>query len=221
MTTINKYFCDKCSKSRYGEVTFCSFDKHRDYKNHLLSKKHKKNCDLLENDTNSIACKYCSDKFSVDGFDVHKKRNERLWFMKYYIGNNYITCNRFQWEAGGRRFSSMDEVVNNRTSGAAVVAATATAAAEVKKKSLTEVGLVNEFSYLKSNENKSIEEKKAIMTATLIDEEKHANRPDLELCEDCSTYSKHLYFNPINEFTHRHLTLYEMEDCGCREIDSL
>jgi len=110
----HKYFCDKCTKSRYGDISFCSFDKHRDYTNHLCIAKHKRKCELIEKDENSVLCKVCNEKFSVEGYEAHKKRNERLWTLKKYIGNNYLTCNRFQWEEGGKLFASMSDLIEQK-----------------------------------------------------------------------------------------------------------
>jgi len=110
----HKYFCDKCPKLRYGNITYTTFEKNRDYTNHLCIAKHKRNCELLEIDENSTLCVVCNEKFSVEGFKVHKERNERLWTLKKYIGNNYITCNRFQWAEGERLFANMEKLINSR-----------------------------------------------------------------------------------------------------------
>ena len=196
----NKYFCDQCSKSRHGVVTFSSFDKYRDFTNHLCIEKHVRNCKILASDPSSVHCKYCDKFFSKEGYDVHKKRNERLWSIKNILKNDYLTCNRFKWDAEGKLFYSMDELIQHRNNPVVSCAA-------AKKLSLKDAGLVNTFSYLKSNDGKSIEEAK------------YQERPDLELCMDCSNYSKKFYFNPDGDYSSKHLSMFQMEDCGCRYED--
>ena len=205
----HKYFCDKCTKSRYGDISFCSFDKQRDYTNHLSIAKHKRNCELIEKDENSILCKVCNEKFSVEGYEAHKKRNERLWTLKKYIGNKFLKCNRFQWDENSRLFSSMEELVNARNNNVV-----SSVTSKPKKLSLQERGLVNSFSYLKSNENKSIEEKEAEIEKELRDEETYSERPDLEVCE-CSG-SKIYYFMENNEYSQVHLKKWNMVTCNCK-----
>tara|TARA_R110000772_G_scaffold2756_9_gene10044 strand:+ start:55 stop:702 length:648 start_codon:yes stop_codon:yes gene_type:complete len=211
MTPINKnkYFCDQCSKSRFGDVTFSSFDKHRDFTNHLSIEKHLRNCSKLRVDPSAVHCKYCDKFFSKEGYDVHKKRNERLWSIKNVLKNDYLTCNRFKWEFGGKLFASMEELIQHRNNPVV-------SCASAKKLSLTECGLVNNFSYLKSNENKSMEEKEIQVEKQLIEEAKYQERPDLELCMDCSNYTKKYYFNGDEEYSSKHLSMFQMEDCGCR-----
>ena len=203
----NKYFCDQCSKSRHGVITFCSFDKHRDYTNHLCIAKHIRNCELLEKDPDSIKCAHYNKLFSVEGYEVHKKRNERLWTIKKYTGNDFLTCNRFQWKEDGKLFSSMEQLIDFRNNP--VVSNIAS-----KKKTLKEKGLVNSFSYLKSNENKSIEEKEKIVEKEEEEWVDISQRPVLPMCNLCMGYE-----NEDKEYAVSHLLKWDMNICDCIEED--
>ena len=151
----HKFFCDKCTKSRYGDISFCSFDKHRDYTNHLSIAKHKRKCELIEKDENSVLCKVCNEKFSVEGYEAHKKRNERLWKLKKYIGNN-----------------------------------------------------------LKSNENKSIQEKESLVEKEETEWVDTSLKPSLPMCYLCKRYE-----NDNNEYKPSHLIKWDMKICDCVEED--
>jgi len=204
----HKYFCDKCTKSRYGDISFCSFDKHRDYTNHLSIAKHKRKCELIEKDENSVLCKVCNEKFSVEGYEAHKKRNERLWKLKKYIGNNYLTCNRFQWEEGGKLFASMSDLIEHRNNPVV------SHVCSKKKKTLKKRGLVNNFSYLKSNENKSIQEKESLVEKEETEWVDTSLKPSLPMCYLCKGYE-----NDNNEYKPSHLIKWDMKICDCEEED--
>ena len=203
----NKFFCDKCSRVRYGEVKFCTFDKHRDFVKHLTIKKHLDNCRIIDEDPASIECKCCKEKFSVEGFKVHKERNQHLWQIKRYLGDmgKYLTCNRFQWEDGGRRFSTFKELLEHRDKQ--VVKAVGTK--KIKKiTTFKESYKKTNFSYRPDFQNKSKQER-----AEIIDKEEYeetGERPQLEMCELC-----YKYIDEDNKYSLNHLTKWDMKLCNC------
>lgn len=202
---ISKFWCDYCFIVKNGEKEYFSCNRQMKFVEHCKKKKHMRNY-LSEN--NKIVCNYCVEEMTEEAYELHKKRNQRLWTMKTAI-NPYLKCNKFQWSKNHRRFESFDAMILNKQS---------IDNTERKKPNLQKSGYVNTFSFLKSNENKTIEQKEKEMEHQLREEEKYANKPDLELCVECSTNSKKLYYNPDDEYSGKHLSLFEMEDCGCREI---
>jgi hypothetical protein len=210
----NKLFCDKCTKSRFGEVSFCSFVKTRDYINHLNMEKHKRNCEIIEKDPNSIECKCCGEKFSPEGYKVHKERNQKLWEMKKLIGNKYLTCNRFQYDKDSRRFASMDELIRNHLVSLETIS---NVSKKVKTKSFKESYKESKFSYRADFKDKSAQEK-----AEIIEKEEYIDtsiKPHLDLCEECSTHSKPRYDNDNKEYSSFHLQKWSMLECDCKLVD--
>ena len=204
----HKYFCDKCTKSRYGEITFTSFEKNRDYTLHMERTKHSHNCELIEKDENSILCLECNEKFSVEGFKVHKKRNERLWTLKKHIGNNYLKCNRFQWEECGRLFSSMEKLINFRNNP--IVSQVSS------KHTKTFIDSYSQESLTRSPKliGKSVEEKKAIIEKEEAEWVDMSQRPILPMCNLCNGYE-----NEDKIYKDSHLLKWDMRICDCEEED--
>lgn len=201
----HKYFCDKCPKLKYGIITHTSFEKNRDYKLHIERLKHIRNCELLEKDSKSVLCNVCNEKFSVEGFKVHKERNERLWTLKKYIGNNYITCNRFQWAEGQRLFANMEKLINSRNN------ASVTACGNAKPTKTFIESYANE-ALTRSPKlfGKSLEEKKAIIEKEEAEWVDTSERPSLPMCELC-----HGYENEDEKYKVSHLLKWDMKLCDC------
>ena len=200
-----KFWCDYCFIVKDGEKEYFSCNREMRFVEHCKKKKHMRN--YLSED-NKVKCQFCGEEMTEEAYQLHKKRNERLWLYKKAI-NPYLKCNRFKWSKDHRRFESFEAMIKNKE---------AIDATERKRPNLKKTGHVNHFSYLASNQGKSIEEKEEKMVQQLREEERYQSRPDLQVCVDCSSFSKKLYFNPTGEYTDKHLSLYEMEDCGCREV---
>ena len=102
------YFCDHCYKEDHNEIkTFFSRYKKTDYTRHIKTKKHLKQCLLVEKekDDNKILCKECNTYFSKEGYEVHRKRNQSMWDMNEGIKKDYKwTCNNFV--VNGKRHGS-------------------------------------------------------------------------------------------------------------------
>lgn len=210
----NKLFCDKCSKVRFNVKSYCSFVKTRDYINHLNMEKHKRNCELIEKDPNSIKCKCCGEKFSPEGYEVHKIRNQKLWRMKKLTGNKYLKCNRFQYDENSKRYSSMDELIKSQLVSLETIS---NVSKKVKIKSFKDSYKETKFSYRADFKDKSQQEK-----AEIIEKEEYEDtciKPNLDLCEECSTHSQPRYDNDDKEYSSFHLQKWSMLECDCKLVD--
>ena len=165
-----------------------------------------KNYLALDDNPDRVTCPECNLEMTKEAFIEHTARNQRLWVLKKAI-NRHLKCDLFQWSKEHRRFGCVDTMIKNKQQ---------IDNTERKKPDYKKTGLVNTFSYLKSNENKSMEEKEIHVEKQLIEEAKYEEPPDLELCMDCSNYTKKYYFNPDGDYSSKHLSMFQMEDCGCR-----
>jgi len=206
---IPKFWCNYCFVVKDEKKVWFSCNRERDLLVHNSKKKHMKNYLALDDNLDKVICKECNLEMTKEAFIEHKKRNQRLWILKKAI-NPHLKCDIFQWSKSHRRFGSVDTMIKNKEQ---------IDNTERKKPDYKKKGLVNTFSYLKCNENKSIEQKEEEIEKQLKDEEKYEECPDLELCVDCSNHSKQYYFNPDGLYTGKHLSLFDMEDCGCRYED--
>lgn len=198
---ISKFWCDYCFIIKDGEKQYFSCNRGRDWELHKGIKKHMRNYLKEENNTK---CVFCNEEMTKEAYEIHKKRNERLWTMKRAI-NPFLKCNRFKWSKDHRLFENYDAMIANKI---------AIDSTERKPVNYKKTGHVNSFSYLKKNEFKSIEEKEEDVTKELRDELASSERPDLEICE-CSG-SKIYYFMENNEYSQSHLKKYNMVTCDCK-----
>jgi len=209
MNKTHKYFCDLCPKKKNSDI-FCSFDKARDYENHIESSKHLNYCKLIEEDSESILCKICKKKFSKKGYEIHKERNERLWNVLQLINNDYLTCNRFQWSKYDRHFNSFQAMIDHRSNPAVK------SIAELKKYKISTLHhATNKHSYLKKFDDKNMDEKlNMIEEEEELYEDKWGERPQLLMCVLCEKYE-----NEEKKYTIKHLNKWNMEECDCKEED--
>ena len=115
MNQTNKqlYWCDFCSSKKLDMENdkeyncFFSCYTTQQYTKHLKTNKHLENKKNIEEDSESIFCKNCNKKYSKEGYEVHKKRNERWWSLGKI---NKISCNNFNKNT--HRFSSFQELLN-------------------------------------------------------------------------------------------------------------
>ena len=109
------YFCDLCcidkvdvDKEELVKTYFSCYPSLK-YLKHVKTTKHLENKKNIEEDSESILCKYCNKKYSKEGYEVHKKRNE-MWWKLGKIGN--ISCNNFV--KGKQRVSSFAELTKEK-----------------------------------------------------------------------------------------------------------
>ena len=94
------YWCDKCYKDIVDEndivkrIYFSCYS-NQQWANHLNTKKHIKFCLKVEEDSDKVCCKYCYKNFTKEGYEVHNKRNEKLWEGPKNGGFKNIKCNNF------------------------------------------------------------------------------------------------------------------------------
>lgn len=111
------YWCDVCSNKKLDVESELEYNSYfscyttQQFSNHLKSKKHIANKKKIDDDSDSILCKKCNKKFSKEGYEVHKNRNERWWKLGKI---NNISCNNFSINT--HRFSSFQDLLdwNNR-----------------------------------------------------------------------------------------------------------
>tara|TARA_R110001632_G_scaffold205712_1_gene329535 strand:+ start:172 stop:1020 length:849 start_codon:yes stop_codon:yes gene_type:complete len=94
------YWCDRCYKDIVDEndivkrIYFSCYS-NQQWANHLNTKKHIKCCLKVEEDSEKVCCKYCNKNFTKEGYEVHKKRNDKLWEGQKNGGFKNIKCNNF------------------------------------------------------------------------------------------------------------------------------
>jgi len=115
-----RFWCDHCSinKSkivdgkRVKQRLFFSCYTGEHFEDHLISKKHERNCEIGEN-----KCKLCGECFDDEGWEKHKERNKDMWRFRKMLNEDQLTCNNFV--ARGKRFSSFqslrDYIENDNT----------------------------------------------------------------------------------------------------------
>lgn len=109
------YWCDSCSSNKLDikndkeYKSFFSCYTTQQYSKHLKTNKHLENIKIIEEDSDSILCKYCNKKFSKVGYEVHKTRNKNWWRLGN-IGN--ISCNNFI--KGKQRVTSFNELTKKK-----------------------------------------------------------------------------------------------------------
>tara|TARA_R110000796_G_scaffold146021_1_gene262646 strand:+ start:273 stop:1136 length:864 start_codon:yes stop_codon:yes gene_type:complete len=103
------YWCDRCNKDVIDDneesikVWFSCYT-NQQWGSHVKTKKHIKCVSDVNGDSDSILCKHCDKKFSSEGYEVHSKRNTKLWKMKNGGGFKDIKCNNFT--TGKQRFET-------------------------------------------------------------------------------------------------------------------
>jgi len=204
MDNKHKYFCDICPKKKNSDI-FCSFDKCRDYENHIISNKHLTFCKLVEQDSDSILCKYCNKKFSEKGYKVHKERNNRMWNIKHLLtSSNSLGCNNFIWN-DDKRFASFQDLLDYRSNPVINIAA---------KRQSTIKHASNNFSYLKKYDDKTTEEKEELIEKEEEEYVEDPIRPQLDQCDLCYKYE-----DLDRIYTTNYLKKWDMQLCDCVEED--
>jgi len=99
------YWCDRCYKEIVDEndetkrIYFSCYS-NQQWASHLKSKKHLKICKEVEQaeqtqDSDNILCKYCNKNFTKEGYEIHSKRNNKLWELQNRGGYKNLKCNNF------------------------------------------------------------------------------------------------------------------------------
>ena len=73
---------------------------------HIATPKYKKMYKAVNEDSDSIKCEHCNQKFSKEGYENHCNRNKELWKWQKIGTCKMMTCNNFK--DGGRRFASIE-----------------------------------------------------------------------------------------------------------------
>ena len=81
------YWCDRCFNDYVEDEeeikrTYFSCSSNQKWAKHLTTNKHIKNVKKVEDSSDCILCKFCNKNFSNEGYEIHKKRNTKLWTMQ-------------------------------------------------------------------------------------------------------------------------------------------
>ena len=107
------YWCDCCSNKKLDMETnklydsFFNCNTQNNYVRHLSTAKHLETIKNIEKDSENILCKHCNINYTKEGYEVHKKRNAKLWMFKKGGALKKQKCNNFY--IGSHRFESLDE----------------------------------------------------------------------------------------------------------------
>ena len=107
------YYCDICYSERVDEdeniiKKYFNCYTNQQWANHLKSKKHMKFKNHITSGGEGVECKKCNKVFSVEGYALHKKRNEKMWTMC-----PEMKCNNFT--TGKHRYRSFDCLIDFKT----------------------------------------------------------------------------------------------------------
>ena len=108
------YWCDKCYKENIdeNEITkriYFSCYSNQQWASHLKSKKHLKFCKEVEEDNDKVLCKFCDKSFTKEGYEIHSKRNNKLWELKNRGGYKNLKCNNFFTNA--KRYETLEDYI--------------------------------------------------------------------------------------------------------------
>tara|TARA_R110002167_G_scaffold71882_6_gene202636 strand:- start:1577 stop:2431 length:855 start_codon:yes stop_codon:yes gene_type:complete len=106
------YWCDRCFKDYVGDEeeikrTYFGCATNQQWAKHLTTNKHIKNVKKVEDSSDCILCKFCNKNFSNEGYEIHKKRNTKLWTMQKAGAYKHLKCNNFKTK--NRRYESFNE----------------------------------------------------------------------------------------------------------------
>tara|TARA_R110002073_G_scaffold90327_4_gene213235 strand:- start:7192 stop:7899 length:708 start_codon:yes stop_codon:yes gene_type:complete len=232
MKRNNLFFCDRCYKegidikteevvSRYYE---CYTKQH--WIKHIQTPKHKAHKEQLNKSNDCIKCGECGERFSAEGYERHKKRNEAMWKYKKIAPNDSrmkdIVCNNFC--VGNKRYESFDDlklsfVAQKPKQRRARIGQNG------RGKNKTTKEVVEESEDKEPEEEKQEEEKKKktkkVSCDIIKNDDDRLSDDDLEqtekptfdeFCDDCSL--------PINyNYSVKICKLWDIETCGCPTED--
>ena len=106
------YWCDRCFNDYVEDEeeikrTYFSCSSNQKWAKHLTTNKHIKNVKKVEDSSDCILCKFCNKNFSNEGYEIHKKRNTKLWTMQKAGAYKHLKCNNFKTK--NRRYESFNE----------------------------------------------------------------------------------------------------------------
>mgnify|MGYP003643461007 CR=1 FL=1 len=106
------YWCDRCFNDYVEDEeeikrTYFSCSSNQKWAKHLTTNKHIKNVKKVEDSSDCILCKFCNKNFSNEGYEIHKKRNTKLWTMQRAGAYKHLKCNNFKTK--NRRYESFNE----------------------------------------------------------------------------------------------------------------
>ena len=213
------YWCDCCSNKKLDMETNKLYDSYfncntqNNYVRHLSTAKHLETIKNIEKDSENILCKHCNINYTEDGYEVHKKRNAKLWMFKKGGALKKQKCNNFY--IGSHRFESLDDQMafsNRPKQKRTAVGKFSPVTGDVRTKNKKQKP-VDFISSDEEEEEKLVIEYKGDITPSTDDEVDYTEKPQLdEYCNSCGLGINYTY--PI-----KIIEKWDIKHCECTDSD--